>query len=256
MIIELPGVPIAKQRHRSFIAANRVIAFDKQRDLTKATREIMRECLQRNLDHEDKSICLPASAVVYGHHFSLEMDFYVPYPKSLGVFQSRVLRWRLSPPASKPDLDNYIKFYLDCANGVLFADDSQVYALTARKFYSDNPRTVIKMLAKKQMSLHEEAEQILSLVEPTDFQQIVERSHELAEFISGFSKDGKHALMEENPERYRRSVAKAAAFLSWLQDVYGPVMTAVRKRAPQYHERYLSMEKGLNDLDKGTIDEV
>ncbi len=43
----------------------------------------------------------------------------------------------------KPDLDNLIKFVKDCANGVLWHDDSQVNNIQASKLYSVSPSTVI-----------------------------------------------------------------------------------------------------------------
>lgn len=42
-------------------------------------------------------------------------------------------------PTKRPDLDNYIKIALDALNCVVFADDNQIVALTARKEYSAKP---------------------------------------------------------------------------------------------------------------------
>jgi len=41
----------------------------------------------------------------------------------------------------KPDLDNLIKFLLDCCNTILFKDDNQISIIFARKIYSALPRT-------------------------------------------------------------------------------------------------------------------
>ena len=43
----------------------------------------------------------------------------------------------------KPDLDNLIKFVKDCANGILWHDDSQVVTIEAAKLYSEEPETRI-----------------------------------------------------------------------------------------------------------------
>lgn len=44
---------------------------------------------------------------------------------------------------SPPDADNIAKCVQDGANGVIYEDDSQIVELTARKFYSEEPRTEI-----------------------------------------------------------------------------------------------------------------
>lgn len=38
--------------------------------------------------------------------------------------------------AIRPDIDNLIKFYLDCAQGVFFEDDCQIVNIQAKKIYA------------------------------------------------------------------------------------------------------------------------
>jgi Holliday junction resolvase RusA-like endonuclease len=45
----------------------------------------------------------------------------------------------------RPDLDNLIKFVKDCANGVLWKDDSQIISLNASKAYHPDPQTEIRL---------------------------------------------------------------------------------------------------------------
>jgi len=40
-----------------------------------------------------------------------------------------------------PDTDNCIKYLLDCCNTILYADDCIISQITAKKLYSDIPRT-------------------------------------------------------------------------------------------------------------------
>lgn len=44
---------------------------------------------------------------------------------------------------SRPDIDNYIKFVMDCLNGIIYKDDSQVVHVEATKIYSTDPQTII-----------------------------------------------------------------------------------------------------------------
>jgi Holliday junction resolvase RusA-like endonuclease len=46
-------------------------------------------------------------------------------------------------PVTRFDIDNYLKFIFDCMNGIVFKDDCQVVAVTAKKEYTESPRTVI-----------------------------------------------------------------------------------------------------------------
>lgn len=47
------------------------------------------------------------------------------------------------PVTKKPDIDNIVKSILDGLNAVAFQDDKQVYSISAKKFYSYTPRTVV-----------------------------------------------------------------------------------------------------------------
>lgn len=49
------------------------------------------------------------------------------------------------PKISKPDIDNLIKGVLDALQGILYVNDSQVYKITARKFWGTKDETIIKL---------------------------------------------------------------------------------------------------------------
>lgn len=48
-------------------------------------------------------------------------------------------------PTKKPDSDNILKAVLDGLNGVAYHDDAQIVDVQIRRFYSDNPRLVVKI---------------------------------------------------------------------------------------------------------------
>jgi len=69
--------------------------------------------------------------------------FYMPIPKSLtkkmiSLYQSERLKHD-----KKPDVDNLIKLYLDCMDGIILQGDQKVSLGPCIKLYSPNPRTVI-----------------------------------------------------------------------------------------------------------------
>lgn len=48
-------------------------------------------------------------------------------------------------PSRKPDVDNVLKAVLDALNGVAYKDDSRVVHVAASKFYSNDPKIVIRI---------------------------------------------------------------------------------------------------------------
>ena len=69
-----------------------------------------------------------------------EIDFYLPIPDSWTKKRKDNARSGLELPTKKPDVDNYAKSIFDACNEVFYKDDSQIVRVTARKWYSDEPR--------------------------------------------------------------------------------------------------------------------
>ncbi len=69
--------------------------------------------------------------------------FSLPIPKSTSKKNRAAMLAHTIVPTKKPDIDNLIKFILDCANGVLFEDDKQIIQLVASKQYSESPSTIL-----------------------------------------------------------------------------------------------------------------
>lgn len=73
----------------------------------------------------------------------LNVTFYMQIPKSISKKKKDALRGM--PHPIKPDLDNLIKFILDCASGILYRDDKLIASITAHKLYDVIPRTVFTL---------------------------------------------------------------------------------------------------------------
>src|SRR5260370_25947818 len=134
MHITISGPPIAKKRHRSAIVPGR-------RLLSKAK---MRTYDCQNLEKMRVQICMkkfsnsPTSAPL-----KLQIQFEMPIPESFSTKKINSLEHKNH--TKKPDLDNLLKFYMDCGNGILWKDDSQIYSIDAFKVFSKNPQTVIRI---------------------------------------------------------------------------------------------------------------
>jgi Holliday junction resolvase RusA-like endonuclease len=71
------------------------------------------------------------------------VESYKKIPKSLSAAKARLYEEKWLLPASKPDVDNYSKLFMDAANSILWDDDKQVAHLEAWKYLSINPRLEI-----------------------------------------------------------------------------------------------------------------
>jgi Holliday junction resolvase RusA-like endonuclease len=136
MKIVIEGVPIPKARARIFNKRGQFSAFDPQHEEKKLTsirmkNKAMRECYK----FDTESI------------YKVVMWFYIPYPSKCSLSQIKEHSWgfdNILP--QKPDISNYVKFYEDAANGILWYDDSSIVDLHAFKIYSSNPRTEIDIM--------------------------------------------------------------------------------------------------------------
>lgn len=70
---------------------------------------------------------------------------YYGIPKSASKKKQEDMRLGVIRPTKKPDMDNVVKIIADSLNGVAYHDDTQIVDCLCRKFYSDNPRVVVKI---------------------------------------------------------------------------------------------------------------
>ena len=75
----------------------------------------------------------------------LYVDIYRPIPKSLSKKKRVEAIAGQLRPTKKPDLDNLVKGIKDGMSKVIWHDDAQIVEMNVRKFYSENPRAVVKV---------------------------------------------------------------------------------------------------------------
>lgn len=127
--INIPGAPIAKKRPRFVRRGKFVSTYNPQE--TEEGRWLW-----------EAMMCIPPDFGVIVDPVEVRATFFMPIPSSISAKK----RTELNHHFKKPDVDNLLKFVLDCLNGMLIKDDSQVYALSAQKLYSENPRTCIEII--------------------------------------------------------------------------------------------------------------
>jgi len=238
----IPGNPIAKMRARVKRIGNRVMSYDPQDKLKKTVIYELTRQVREMFDSETKWISLEASKSAYAAFYSVSMEFHIPYPKSSTKGFQRRIDWGLEPATIHLDLDNLAKFYLDCATEILYPDDNFVVEITAKKIYSQNPRTVIHVESMEKITLSDTAEAILQLLSPDEFRDMLEVTHVLSVFSTSFPPETTPLSLEKDPELYQQRLSRAAAFVSYLADNHGATLAKIAKKYPGYHEEFAKVE--------------
>ncbi len=131
--ISIPGKPIAKKRPRFSRRGKFVVTYNDQET---EEGKFIQLILSQIKGHE------PIGAGIGIH---LYCRFFMPIPSSVSKKQRILMEGCAVPHTKKPDLDNMIKFVKDCANGVLWNDDSQITEVLASKAYHPQPATEIRL---------------------------------------------------------------------------------------------------------------
>lgn len=141
--IELFGKPIPQKRPRFSTRGKFVSCYDAQAKLKEGYR------WQIKSQFREDPLPIP---------LSISLTFFMPIPKSLSSLKKRQMANGVIAHIKRPDIDNLQKFVLDCLNKIVFEDDSQVCEIFAKKIYSSQPGTLIRLVAladKKEGLLYE-----------------------------------------------------------------------------------------------------
>lgn len=126
--LSIPGNPIAKKRPRFARRGKFVTTYNAQES------------------EEGKFICIMSSKICghcpikAGTPIHLDIQFIMPFPSSMSEKKRQ-----MATHTKKPDIDNLLKFFKDCANGILWHDDSQVVSVNAYKSYGKYPQTTFSV---------------------------------------------------------------------------------------------------------------
>lgn len=89
-------------------------------------------------------------------HPRISFLFLMPIPKSITKKKRQRLQTNLIKHEKKPDVDNFIKFYLDCLDTYVFDGDEKVQLGPCFKIYHSHPQTVILITeASEALAPHE-----------------------------------------------------------------------------------------------------
>lgn len=128
----IPGKPIAKKRPKFARRGKFTTTYnDQETEEGKFMFHLMRQ--------------LPDGFKPFEGDVPLFLDcvFYMPIPKSTSKKKRAQMIAGEIMHTKKPDTDNLIKFVKDCSNEIIWHDDSQIVYVRGRKFYGEDPRTLI-----------------------------------------------------------------------------------------------------------------
>jgi Holliday junction resolvase RusA-like endonuclease len=135
------GDPNSKARHRTTTVNGFAKAYDPQGNKKKAFQWLLLAEIRKGTWNP---LYFPHNGAIM-----LGLNFYLPLPKSWS--KAKRTRFKADPGnaefycTTKPDLDNLEKFFLDCANKILYNDDCQVVRCFSGKQWSLTPCTEVSV---------------------------------------------------------------------------------------------------------------
>lgn len=145
MKIVIEGTPVQQKRMKFSSRGGFAKVYDpSEKDKKKIRLEIKKQADLELFDHP-----------------SISFIFFMPIPKATSKKQCKEMFTQTWRHEKKPDVDNLIKLYLDCLDGIVFEGDQKVSLGTCIKLYSDHPRTVILLRESTQRVSPQELDELV-----------------------------------------------------------------------------------------------
>ncbi len=172
MQIVIPGNPIAKARPKFAVRGKHAMAYDPQAELVKSSKkDLLFRCDEYFIlnDHQ-----IPHFKASFRDPKHVSLCFYIPIAESDAKHEKNAKLWGPEFSGewhSKKDLDNFVKWTCDIANGILWHDDSQIVELHAYQLYSEKPCTIITVEDIK-IIMNEETEKMMRIFSPAAIENL------------------------------------------------------------------------------------
>lgn len=203
MKIIIPGNPISKTRHRSFVRFGKICTYDAQESKKHTVKRILNlSCIQNSYQIDESPLHVD---IIF------QMDSFCGASNAI----KNIREWGILPCTKKPDLDNLEKFVLDCGNGILWPDDRFIIKLTSKKIYSNKPCTIIMIKPISKVIMSKEQENVFKIFNPDDLREI-----ELDMYKIGKNYEDTDGM--DNQDYFKKSMASTADSLiefteKWLE---------------------------------------
>lgn len=197
MKLTIPGDPIAQMRPRFRRVGAHVMTYNPQNIQKGVVTTLLSMQMNEN-----------SFKPITDRSISLNVTFFIPIPDSATLTHRNAKLWQLDN-LHKPDLDNLIKFLLDCSNDVLWHDDCQITSITAKKQYTDNPRTEIEIM---EVYMPKHITDILRNISPIETVEMLRHCDKLGSFqqLSPESMQHLAECLHEFCKKYHKTISKIA----------------------------------------------
>ncbi len=128
MKLILPGIPISQSRMKF----SRFGGFVKVYDPNEKQKKVIKQVIQHLFESHQKF-----------EHPKISFVFHLPILKSIPKKLLPSFTLGFVRHEKKPDVDNFIKLYLDCLDGICFDGDQKVSLGDSVKLYHPHPKTII-----------------------------------------------------------------------------------------------------------------
>jgi Holliday junction resolvase RusA-like endonuclease len=227
MKIVIPGDPIPKARHRTFVRNGRSQTYDPQHREKNHTHDLFVLAVREAMSDENEEIALEASNLAKARKFHLSVTFYMWLNVSDSETAKNAKLWGFDPCNKKPDCSNMLKFYEDAANEVLYPDDSMIVSGDFKKVFDTNPRTEINIMTLDELFLVPHAEAIIKLFSP-------ETLTEFLDDVKRFDTICAREVVEAESVDRRDGLLGAALLLETFAEKYGDTFQKIKKINRQY----------------------
>lgn len=241
MKIVIPGNPIPKARARFFIRNGHIASYDPQEKEKNAVTLFFVQALKEALNSSANEILENAQKLISSNIFHMSVHMYMPITNSSKKGQKNAKLWHLEPCNHKPDCTNVYKFYEDAANSVLYHDDCQIVSGDFFKQYSDNPRTEIIIMSKKELNLNPLVSNILKEISPAQVKELIDD----ARILEVIYKKATDKNSEDDREKW---LGATACILNELSQKFTNILKKIQKYDGIREEIHFDKTKYLEEI--------
>ncbi len=142
----IPGKPMGKGRPRASSRNGKV--FMRTPEETASYENLVKLYFSKEVDRREVDSLIVDNEKPFEKltgYVSAIIICYYPIPESFNYKKKSQARDGILRPDKKPDSDNIAKIILDSLNNIAYDDDKQVVDLEVQKWYSDEPRVLVRL---------------------------------------------------------------------------------------------------------------
>jgi len=132
MKIEIPGIPVPQGRLRYCYRGKAMQLYDPTTPQKNVIKRQISQHVKRFYNDHPMFI-----------HPRISFAFVMPIPKSTTKKVRAKYLKNVTKHEHKPDVDNLVKLYLDCLDGIIFEGDQAVSLGPCVKVYGEKPQTIV-----------------------------------------------------------------------------------------------------------------